>query len=213
MMTYPARARALATALSALAGFVDATGFLLLGGFFVSFMSGNTTRLGVGLAAASTDALAAGGLIGTFVAGVILGSLIGHRARVHRRPAVLALVSALLALAAILAAAGRPELAAVPMALAMGAENATFEERGEVRIGLTYMTGTLVKFGQRVAAALLGGDRRGWLPFALLWLGLAAGGVTGALAFAWLGAGSLWIAAAVAAGLAIVAASMEADGA
>ena len=36
-------------ALSTLAGYVDATGFLMLGGFFVSFMSGNSTRLGVGL--------------------------------------------------------------------------------------------------------------------------------------------------------------------
>jgi len=38
---------AAAVALAALAGFVDALGFLGLGGFFVSFMSGNTTRFGV----------------------------------------------------------------------------------------------------------------------------------------------------------------------
>src|SRR6202048_352862 len=41
---------ALACALSALAGYVDAIGFLHLGGLFVSFMSGNSTRLGVSLA-------------------------------------------------------------------------------------------------------------------------------------------------------------------
>ena len=41
---------ALACALSALAGYVDGIGFLHLGGLFVSFMSGNSTRLGVSLA-------------------------------------------------------------------------------------------------------------------------------------------------------------------
>jgi uncharacterized membrane protein YoaK (UPF0700 family) len=41
---------ALACALSAMAGYVDGIGFLHLGGLFVSFMSGNSTRLGVSLA-------------------------------------------------------------------------------------------------------------------------------------------------------------------
>ncbi len=43
---------ALACALSLLAGYVDGIGFLHLGGLFVSFMSGNSTRLGVSLAEA-----------------------------------------------------------------------------------------------------------------------------------------------------------------
>lgn len=30
-------------------GYVDAVGFMMTGGFFVSFMSGNSTRLAVGL--------------------------------------------------------------------------------------------------------------------------------------------------------------------
>ena len=38
---------ALACALSALAGYVDGIGYLHLGGLFVSFMSGNSTRMGV----------------------------------------------------------------------------------------------------------------------------------------------------------------------
>ena len=43
----------LACALSALAGYVDGIGFIHLGGLFVSFMSGNSTRLGVSLAQAN----------------------------------------------------------------------------------------------------------------------------------------------------------------
>ena len=43
---------ALACALSAMAGYVDGIGFLHLGGLFVSFMSGNSARLGVSLAQA-----------------------------------------------------------------------------------------------------------------------------------------------------------------
>jgi uncharacterized membrane protein YoaK (UPF0700 family) len=34
-----------------------------------------------------------------------------------------------------------------------------FQRNGDVGVGLTYMTGTLVKTGQRIAAALTGGDR------------------------------------------------------
>lgn len=48
MTPYDKRAQALAIRLSALAGYVDAIGFIQPGGFFVSFMSGNSTRLGVG---------------------------------------------------------------------------------------------------------------------------------------------------------------------
>jgi len=94
----------------------------------------------------------------------------------------------------------------VAMGLAMGAENTVFEENGEVRIGLTYMTGALVKVGQRLAVALTGGDRWGWTPFLLLWAGLVAGGVAGALSFPRLGLASLWLAAGAAAVLALAAA-------
>jgi len=169
----------LATCLSALAGYVDATGFLMLGGFFVSFMSGNTTRLAVGIARGSSEAAMAAGLIGLFVVGVIAGSLVGHYTVPHRRVAILALVAVLLALAAGISAAGAPGLAAIPMALAMGAENAVFADHGgEVRIGLTYMTGTLVKLGQRLTAALV---------------------------YSAIDVGGLWIAAVIAAILAVAA--------
>jgi uncharacterized membrane protein YoaK (UPF0700 family) len=211
MKLYTARARALATCLSGLAGFVDAMAYIHLGGFFVSFMSGNTTRLGVSLAEGSSDAALAGGLLLTFVAGVVIGSMTGQIFLSRRQPAVLVMVAVLLAAAATLSAFDKPWLAAIAMALAMGAENAVFEIDGEVRIGLTYMTGTLVKLGQRITAALLGGDRFGWVPYLLLWMGLAAGGLAGAMTYARMGVGGLWIAAGVAGVLAIMAARMGPD--
>lgn len=197
-----------AALLSALAGYVDAIGFIHLGGFFVSFMSGNSTRLGVGLAENWSNAIVAAGLVATFVAGVVVGCLVGHVARSHRRPAVLILVSALLALAATLGMFGVYCGAVIAMALAMGAENAVFEQGGEVHIGLTYMTGTLVKLGQRITAALFGGDRLGWAPYLILWLGLVGGGITGALAYEWVGLNGLWFAAAAAAMFAVTSTAL-----
>jgi uncharacterized membrane protein YoaK (UPF0700 family) len=199
------RIRVLAACLSALAGYVDALAFLKLGGFFVSFMSGNSTRLGVGLAQWSSGAGVAGGLIATFIAGVFLGSLAGGAAGGHRRPVVLILVSLLLAAAATLSFIHQDTVAVAAMALAMGAENAVFEENGDIRIGLTYMTGTLVKVGQRLAVAVNGGSRFGWAPYLLLWAGLVSGAVAGAMSYPHLGMASLWIAACAAAALAAAA--------
>ena len=53
MQDHPRRDQLIAAALAALAGYVDAVGFIASGGLFVSFMSGNSTRLGIGLADAS----------------------------------------------------------------------------------------------------------------------------------------------------------------
>ncbi|HEY4162646.1 MAG TPA: DUF1275 family protein, partial [Dongiaceae bacterium] len=147
MRRYNHRARFLAVALSALAGYTDALGFLSLGGFFVSFMSGNSTRLAVGLAEGSSAAAIAGSLIVLFVLGVVLGSLTGEFfGRRHR--AIPILVALLLFAAAASHTLGIDRAALAAMVLAMGAENTLFERDGEVSIGVTYMTGTLVKLGQ-----------------------------------------------------------------
>jgi uncharacterized membrane protein YoaK (UPF0700 family) len=202
---YDKRVQALAVGLSALAGYVDALGFIQLGGFFVSFMSGNSTRLGVGLVNRAHNAGVASGLIGLFVIGVIIGSLVGRRAPSHRRAVVLILVGMTLAIAAALNATGAASAAVVLMVIAMGAENAVFERDGEVHIGLTYMTGTLVKFGQRLADAATGGARFAWASYLLLWLGLVGGAVAGAATYPHFGLGGLWFAAGFSLLLAVAA--------
>jgi uncharacterized membrane protein YoaK (UPF0700 family) len=123
---------------------------------------------------------------------------VGKAADNHRRKAVLILVATLLAAAGALGSLGAPSAAIVAMALAMGAENAVFEQDGEIHIGLTYMTGTLVKLGQRLATALLGGDRWAWRPYLLLWLGLIFGATVGAAVYPLWGLNGLWIAAGAA---------------
>lgn len=82
------------------------------------------------------------------------------------------------------------------MAAAMGTVNNVFQRDGEVSIGVTYMTGALVKLGQQLAVALSGGPRWNWLPYLMLWLGLVAGAMTGGGLFAMMGLHALWIAVA-----------------
>lgn len=209
MIRYSNRIKLLAAGLAALAGFVDATGFIKAGGFFISFMSGNTTRLAVGLASGTSPAAIAGGLIGVFVLGVVVGTISGHFAGRHRAAFVLAVVSALLAVGACFGAGDFSICAIVAMTLAMGAINAVFVHDGEVHIGLTYMTGTLVKIGQRIASAILGADPLAWWPYFLLWFGLATGATVGALVYPYLGLNSLWLAALAAALFSFIAAKSD----
>ena len=72
-------------------------------------------------------------------------------------------------------------------------------------MALTYMTGTLVKMGQAVAAALKGGPRLGFLRYAVMWLALIAGADVGTLAEGRLGLQALALAALWAALLASLA--------
>jgi uncharacterized membrane protein YoaK (UPF0700 family) len=204
MKRYNHRAQFLAIALSATAGYTDALGFLSLGGFFVSFMSGNSTRLAVGLAEGSSAAAIAGSLIALFVLGVMLGSLTADLFGARHRT-VLGLVSLLLFAAGTLHAFGIDRGALAAMVLAMGVENTLFERGGEVSIGLTYMTGTLVRLGQALANAVRGRETTAWIPYLLLWLGLVGGAVIGALVYPWLGLTGLWVAAVAVAILAVVA--------
>ena len=203
MTTHDVRTQALAAVLAALAGYVDASGFLATGGYFVSFMSGNSTRLGIGLAEGVHDGAIAASLIACFLTGVILGALLGHAARDQRRSIVLMAVALLLAASAALSATAIVPATVAPMALAMGAINNVFERNGEVSIGVTYMTGSLVKLGQKIAAALLGRDRRGWIPYFILWASFVGGVVSGAFAYPRLGLAGLWSGALIAAALAI----------
>lgn len=200
---YGARERLFAAALSGLAGYVDAVGFLQSKGFFVSFMSGNSTRLGLGLAASVADALAAAGLLTAFVLGVTAGFLIGRASGTNRVSAVLTTVAALLAAGAAFGAFNYLHASLAVTAFAMGAMNATLEQRGRVQVGLTYMTGSVVRVGQALADRLTGSTGE-WLPPLILWAGFVSGAAAGAVAAYWVGLEALWVGGVIAVALALV---------
>ena len=187
----------LACALTALAGYVDGIGFLHLGGLFVSFMSGNSTRMGVSLAAGEwRPSLEALGLIALFVAGATAGSLIVLGPGTRRQALVLLAEAVLLAAAALCYSLGLSNIAVSAIVMAMGLENAVFQADGGAGLGLTYMTGALVKVGQLLATALKGGSRFGWVPNFLLWAAMVVGAVIGGLAYHWINLAAIWFAAA-----------------
>ena len=172
-------------------------------GFFVSFMSGNSTRLGVGLNGSVADALAAAGLLTSFILGVTGGSLLGRASERHRVLTVLTFVAASLSAGAALGLFNYLHASLAVTAFAMGALNATLEHQGRVRVGLTYMTGSVVKLGQALADRLTGRDGD-WLPPLLLWTGFLLGAVAGAVAITRLGFDALWLGAIITVALAIV---------
>ncbi|WP_203076253.1 DUF1275 family protein [Falsiroseomonas ponticola] len=165
--------------LSAVAGFVDAVGWIAFGGVFVAFMSGNTTRLGV--EAVRGDGVAAWQAaqpVLAFVAGAVAGA---WARRAGGLAGLLAAEAALLAMAAAMVAASGA--AVLPLALAMGMQNLARQAAGPAQLGGTFITGTLVGLAQALAA----GEWRGAGAQAAAWLALLAGILAGALA---MGAGA-----------------------
>ncbi|WP_294293653.1 DUF1275 family protein [uncultured Sphingomonas sp.] len=187
----------LAAGLALLAGYVDAIGFQELGGYFVSFMSGNGTMLAVRLASPFGDMPGGAGILATllilFVGGVVVGTLIRLIWPVAGQALVLLFVALLLGCVAAWGDATAPA-----MVVAMGAANATFERGGEVSIGVTYMTGTLVKIGQHLAQMIAGRRRWDWVPYLLLWSSFLIGAGLGAWAFPVWGTAALFAASAAA---------------
>lgn len=184
------RRQQLAAALAGLAGYVDATGFLWADRHYVSFMSGNTTRLASEVITAPSRAVPAALLIAGFVTGVAIGHMVALVEGPWRKPAVLSLVTVLLANAWLAALQSRQGTGMAAMVLAMGALNNVFQ-RDERPIGLTYLTGALVQIGQGLAHSVLRRPGPSVRPFVAQWLALAAGAALGAACHGVLDSGTL----------------------
>lgn len=190
----------LAVALVAVAGWVDAVGFLQLGHQFISFMSGNTTQMAVGLGLGDwLEAWTLAKIVCLFVVGVYFGTLAARAAGRWRLPVVLGLEAALLVTGVLLPSSGGALPAgAVPVIVAMGWQNAALEHLGKKKVSLTYVTGTLVSFGRGLAEATSRhGEAWGWLADLALWLAMVCGAVAGAISFASVGFWCLLIPAVV----------------
>ena len=195
--------------LTALAGYVDALGFIRLGGLYTSFMSGNTTQFAVALGhdtplVAILPAL----LILSFLLGGLCGG--GLSALTPQRwgtPVLLAFETVIVTgafLAAVVDPA--PGHASLLLALAMGAQNAVLAHVQGFRAGTTFVTGALFSVGQKLASALAGrGPRFGWVGDGLVWLALLVGSLTGTVAYGRLALYALAIPAGIAGCLALVA--------
>jgi uncharacterized membrane protein YoaK (UPF0700 family) len=184
----------LAALLAALAGTVDAIGYLHLSGLFISFMSGNSTQLAAALG--QRDLAEAGTiaeLIALFVLGVAAGQVLaGFTGRRHMTW-VLVGVAGLLAIAAVQATAPKP------MVLAMGVLNAAMRRAGSVPVSLTFVTGMLVRFGQGLGDFLTGGFTGwNWLVQATPWVGLIAGATIGSAVYMHIGEAAIWVPVALA---------------
>ena len=137
-----------------------------------------------------------------FVLGVIGGAVLAAQAQGGHKPRLLTAVAILLAVAAALGGEAWP---LAVLAAAMGALNNSFQREGQVLVGLTYVTGAVVRMGQGLAARALGRDGVGWHQWLALWLALACGATLGALARLHMAQGAFWLASIYAGLLALVA--------
>lgn len=164
----------LVASLSVLAGMTDAIGFMASGDF-VSFMSGNTTRLAVAISAGElglTGRLLL--LVATFIVGNALGVVVSRLSRRHALPLLLCIAALLCGAAFLPFADTLPALLAA--IVAMGMLNAAVEEVNGLPVGLTYVTGALSRFGRGLGRWLLGERRSGWRVQLIPWGGMFVGG-------------------------------------
>ncbi|MBC3950905.1 YoaK family protein [Pseudomonas folii] len=192
----------LAASLSVLAGMTDAIGFMATGDF-VSFMSGNTTRLAVAISDGDLNTTSRLLLaIITFVIGNALGVIV---ARVSGRRALPLLLSIGMLLCAAAAWPMASQIITVVAAiLAMGMLNAAVEQVNGLPVGLTYVTGALSRFGRGLGRWMLGERRDGWRIQLVPWIGMFVGAIIGALLESQLGPNALLISGAFAAVLGLL---------
>ncbi|WP_237168114.1 DUF1275 family protein [Prescottella equi] len=189
--------RVMETGIAAFVGFVDALGFVVLGGFFVSSVDATTTQTGVALDGGihwPLGLLAA--ILGSFLIGVMAATYVGQcwpRRRVTG--AFMVATAALVASGLIGQISDSRVMIGFTLALAMGAANTLVEPAG-----------LLVDMARALSERLQSTRSRVWARHLLLWVAMTLGAAVGAVLGSHLGTSTAWIAAAIALLVAIRAA-------
>jgi uncharacterized membrane protein YoaK (UPF0700 family) len=186
LLREPRSPAAFAAVVTAVAGYFDAVGYVQLGHLYVSFMSGNSTHLGMSLAAGAwSDVALAAFVVGAFVLGACLGTIVADRSGAARVVAVLLAELLVLLTALALAVSIDPRTAMIGVAAAMGIQNAVHQLVAGADVGRSFITGALFSLGQSLAKAIVGkeGASRTAIILALSWIAFVFGVVLGSLAF------------------------------
>jgi uncharacterized membrane protein YoaK (UPF0700 family) len=175
-----------ASLLAAIAGYVDAVGFLRFDAF-AGMITGNTVLLGIALAGKEPSrALYYAAIVLAFLVGVLLSRAL---LRAGLRP----LLAGLFAAAVIGACAFIVSPWAAPLlAVAMGTQNAAATRFGGVALNTVFLTGNLQKLGEGLITRLWPAPDRpspgdlppgGILILVGVWLSYATGAALAALAY------------------------------
>jgi uncharacterized membrane protein YoaK (UPF0700 family) len=176
--------------LTVVTGLVDAVSYLTFGHVFVANMTGNVVFLGFALAGAhglsSASSLVA---LATFLLGAFAGGRLAARTPEHRghmlRSASIAQVLLLALALAVAVASGEPldsgarYALLVPMALAMGVQNAAAQRLAVPELTTTVLTRTLTGIASEAGVAGASGAKLGRrvLAVAAMLIGALAGGL------------------------------------
>lgn len=203
----------LTASLSVVAGMTDAIGFAQ-SGEFVSFMSGNTTRMAIALG----DGEFSRGrrllmVLVLFVIGNVLGAIVAKLAGRRHGTVLLTYVGLLLALAASMPGVVglrntlglehfpgmsrfHQDMTLPSLVLgifAMGALNSAIENVEGVGLGLTYVTGALSKFGRGLGKLIMGERRYDWMLHLGPIFGIVLGAFIGNVLDSHIGHHALWL--------------------
>lgn len=168
----------LALFLSGLSGFIDILGLFGIGGMFLSFMSGNSTRLAFYLAEGEfKHALPYLLLIFGFVFGAFAGDLIKSRWHTHQLLIIL-MIETILVLTSffMLSYNLTDEWSYLPLTVAMGIQNAIQIVVDHKIIARTFFSGVLHSLGVSISQALQ--KNRPWRSAAIdlaIWLVAVSG--------------------------------------
>lgn len=169
---------------SFVSGYVDGLGLFVLGDVFLSFMSGNSTRLGIQLVKGDlTQVMKYSSILIAFVGGAFLGDLLVSRIKKERLLVILSAEIVLLTMTmGFLQYTRATWLTFMPLTIAMGVQNHGQITINETILGKSYVSGQLFALGVAISKAFQG--KQYWsqcLLCGLAWIFFILGGSTGAI--------------------------------